>query len=65
MNGPKRASWGIPARPGYRRTDDYERDPDDSDAYVLNVLHQISVSPLSLDMSSRVDLEALERLIQT
>lgn len=62
---PERPSWDVPARPGYRRAEDYRHDPSDSDAYVLNVLGEVSVTPLSMDLTSRVDFLDLERLMRT
>ena len=35
-----------------------------SDVYVLLVQHQVSVTPLSLDLTSRVDFDALNRLLR-
>lgn len=36
----------------------------DSDVYVVRLERQVAVTPLSLDMTSRIDLEALERLLR-
>jgi broad specificity polyphosphatase/5'/3'-nucleotidase SurE len=33
----------------------------DSDVYALRVLHKVAVTPLSIDMTSRVDLSELHR----
>lgn len=61
ITAPQRASWEVPGRPGYHRANDYEQDPPDTDAYALNVRRIVSVTPLSLDLTSRVDLPSLER----
>lgn len=61
---PQRASWDLPGRAGYRRADPHPEEPTDSDAYVLNVLGQVAVTPLSLDMTSRVDLAELEQSLK-
>jgi 5'-nucleotidase len=36
-----------------------------SDAYVLRVQEEVSVTPLSLDLTSRVDLGELDRLLRS
>jgi 5'-nucleotidase len=41
-------------------TDEKMLEPD-SDVYVLRVERQVSVTPLSLDLTSRVDLAELEK----
>jgi broad specificity polyphosphatase/5'/3'-nucleotidase SurE len=35
-----------------------------SDVYALRVQHEVSVTPLSLDLTSRVDLDELDRLLR-
>lgn len=57
---PQRDSWEEPAVMGYTMGDGIEQDENNSDAYALRVKEVVSVSPLSLDMTSRIDLEALE-----
>ncbi|MGB1285552.1 MAG: 5'/3'-nucleotidase SurE [Aggregatilineales bacterium] len=51
-------------RPGYRYDADASQSPPDSDVYVT--LHEglVSVSPMSLDMSSRLDLAQFEAEMQ-
>jgi 5'-nucleotidase len=63
---PRRASWDTPGRIGYRhfQDEDYQADAFDSDAYTLRVRRMVSVTPLSLDMTSRVDLAELERMLR-
>ena len=61
---PKRASWDIPARVGYRTVDGYLEEPPDTDVYALRVRRIVSVTPLSLDMTSRIDLPAFERTLR-
>jgi len=39
-------------------------DTPDTDAYTLRVRRVISVTPISLDMTSRVDLQAFEKLLR-
>ncbi len=55
---PERTSWDQPGRVGYRFQPDLNCESD-SDVYVLRVKRMVSVTPLSLDMTSRVDLTAL------
>ena len=61
---PQRASWDQPAKMGYFRNDEHFSDAPDTDVYALQVLRVISVTPLSLDLTSRVDLRELERLLR-
>ncbi len=58
---PKRESWEQPGRVGYRMGGDTSQEPVDSDVYALRVKRIISVTPLSLDMTSRVDLKEFEQ----
>jgi 5'-nucleotidase len=57
---PARASWDAPARVGYIPTLGYEQDLPDTDVYALRVRRMISVTPISLDMTSRIDLAQFE-----
>ncbi len=61
---PDRQSWREPGRFNYRQTGTLERFPEASDVYVLAVKRRVSVTPLSLDMTSRVDFDTLERLMR-
>lgn len=59
---PKRSSWSEPAKVGYiERAKPAE---ENSDVYVLRRKRHIAVTPLSLDLTSRVDLAALEQLLR-
>lgn len=58
---PERASWDVPAPVGYREALRLEKESDDTDAFVVRKKRRVSVTPLSLDLTSRVDLAALER----
>lgn len=58
---PERQSWDQPARVGYRLDGDPSQDVVDSDVYALRVKRVVSVTPLSLDMTSRVDLKEFEK----
>jgi 5'-nucleotidase len=58
---PERPSWGEPGLLGYREAGQLDREPEDTDVYALRKLRIVSVSPLSLDLSSRTNLEELEK----
>ncbi len=61
---PKRASWEIPARVGYQLSGDPAQDDQDTDVYALRVKRVVSVTPLSLDMTSRIDLKDFDRSLR-
>jgi 5'-nucleotidase len=58
---PQRASWDVPGRVGYRMVIDSHQDSTDTDTYALRAERVVSVSPISLDLTSRVDLNELEQ----
>ena len=62
---PTRASWGERAVVGYREAGVLDREPENTDVYVLRKKRMVSVSPLSLDLTSRVDFGELDRLLRT
>jgi 5'-nucleotidase len=62
---PTRRTWEEPGSVGYTQGDDFHTFPPDSDVYVLQVKRHVSVTPLSLDMTSRVDLRALEKQLKS
>jgi 5'-nucleotidase len=61
---PKRTSWDQPGPVGYMENAnlDCERD---SDVYILRVKRQVAVTPISLDMTSRVDFGKLDSLLRS
>jgi 5'-nucleotidase len=61
---PERASWDQPGRVGYRVVGDPNEDVVDSDVYALRVKRVVSVTPLSLDMTSRVSFPQLAHLLK-
>lgn len=61
---PQRADWSQPARVGYKRAENLDAFPPKSDVYTVLVRREISVTPLSLDMTSRIDLSMLETEIR-
>ncbi len=60
---PERSSWDQPGRVDYRLNAEVNCEPD-SDVYALRVKRQVSVTPLSLDMTSRVRLPELDDLLR-
>jgi 5'-nucleotidase len=61
---PERTSWDVPAPVGYREALRLEDEPDGTDAYVMRKKRLVAVTPLSLDLTSRVDLSALEKFMR-
>lgn len=61
---PKRQRFDAPAPIGYRLDWQPHDDAEDTDAYAIRVRRVVSVTPLSLDMTSRVDLGEFERLLR-
>ncbi len=61
---PDRASWNDPATVGYREAMRFEKEPHDTDAYVLRKKRLVAVTPLSVDLTARVDFAALDRLLR-
>lgn len=61
---PERKSWDEPALVGYRETGSLDEEPEDTDVYVMRVKRWVSVSPMSLDLTSRVDFDQLDKLMR-
>jgi 5'-nucleotidase len=62
---PARASWAERAVIGYREAGLLDREPENTDVYALRKKRIVSVSPLSLDLTSRVDFSDLDQLLRT
>jgi 5'-nucleotidase len=62
---PDRETWDIPSLVGYRLGADPSEDASNTDVYTLRVKKAVSVTPLSLDMTSRVPLEQLQDLLRS
>ncbi len=58
---PERKSHDGEGKIGYRIAENWDTAPPDSDVHVVHIQKMISVTPLSLDLTSRVDLGSLER----
>jgi 5'-nucleotidase len=61
---PKRKSWNESARVGYTLLGDPSIDDPNSDVYTLLVSKEISVTPLSLDLTSRINLQDLDHYLK-
>jgi 5'-nucleotidase len=61
---PKRKSWEERGPVDYQEAAVLEDEPEDSDVYVLRVKRHVSLTPLSLDFTARVDLDELDRLLR-
>jgi 5'-nucleotidase len=61
---PQRTSWDVPGIISYREHAELDLEPEDSDVSILRVRREISVVPLSLDMTARVDFENLDKILR-
>jgi len=62
---PERTSWDIPTVMGYREAGFLDNEPEDTDVYVMRKRRWVSISPLSLDLTSRVDFGELDTLMRS
>jgi 5'-nucleotidase len=62
---PQRKSWDEPAKVGYTEAGTIVNEPTDSDVYVLRVARKVSLTPLSLDFTSRVEFRDVERILRS
>ncbi len=58
-NPPAPRDWSQPTKLDYTQAVELDEFPTDSDVYVTRVLKEVAVTPLSLDLTSRVSLESL------
>jgi 5'-nucleotidase len=61
---PNRSSWDVPGSVGYDIDMDYDAEPETSDVYTLIRKRRVSVTPLTLDMTARVDEMTLKRFAE-
>jgi len=61
---PDRSSWSEPGTVSYVEAAILDGEAEDSDVYVLRKKHMVSVTPVSLDMTSRVELGKLEKQLR-
>jgi len=60
----ERKSWDEPGTIGYLEAGVFDHEPEDTDVYVLRKKRMVSVSPMSLDLTSRVDFNELDKLMR-
>ena len=61
---PKRTTWTEPGLIDYREAGQLEEEPENTDVYALRRKRIVSVTPLSLDLTSRVDFGELDKLMR-
>ncbi|MCC7129412.1 MAG: 5'/3'-nucleotidase SurE [Anaerolineae bacterium] len=61
---PERRDWSKPARVGYQITPQLDQEDALTDVYAVGARGWVSVTPLSLDLTSRVELAALDELLR-
>ena len=61
---PERLSWEEPGILGYQATDNFDGEEENTDVYALQAQRVVSVSPISLDMTSRTNFEDLQQLLE-
>ena len=61
---PDRKSWDEPARVGYRFSDEINKAREGSDIHAVRIKRHVSVTPLSLDLTSRSDFNEVEEKLR-
>lgn len=61
---PDRASWDVPGSIGYREAWKPENESTDTDAYVMRKKRLVAVTPIGLDLTARVDMSALDKIMR-
>lgn len=61
---PDRTNWSEPGKIGYRKAENPPTADEHSDSYVLHNLGLVSVTPISLDMTSRIALNEFEQQLR-
>jgi 5'-nucleotidase len=59
-----RDTWDVPGTIGYSERGVFDHEPEDTDVFVLRKQRMVSVSPMSFDLTSRVDFGELDRLMR-
>lgn len=62
---PARRSWTERGVVGYEEAGQLDNEAEDTDVYVLRKKRWVSVSPLSLDLTSRVDFAELDKVMRS
>jgi 5'-nucleotidase len=61
---PQRKGQDSEGKIGYCIADNWETTPSDSDIHAVHIQKMVSVTPLSLDLTSRIDLDTLEKKLK-
>jgi len=61
---PVRESWSERVMINYREAAEFDHEAEDTDVYVLRKKRIVSVSPLSLDLTSRVNFAEFDKLLR-
>ena len=61
---PQRTSWDQPAKVGYRFSDEIRNAPVGSDLHTVRIKRHVSVTPLSLDLTTRADFGEINNVLQ-
>ena len=59
-----RASWEEPGPISYKHSEGLEKEPEDTDAYILREKKMVAVTPLNLDMTAPVVLSEFEKSLR-
>jgi len=62
---PKRKSWEERGPVDYQEAANLDTECEDSDVYVLRVKRLVSITPLSLDFTARVDFNEMDQLLRS
>ncbi len=62
---PRRTSWSVKGPLGYKEAAVLDGEDQDSDVVVLRKKRLVSVTPISLDMTSRINLPDLEKALRS
>jgi 5'-nucleotidase len=61
---PKRQSWKEPARVGYRFSEEISKAKEGSDIHAVRIKRLVSVTPLSLDLTTRAPFDKIETILR-
>ena len=61
---PERASWDQPTNVGYKENASLEHEKADTDVFAIRRKRVVSVTPLSLDLTARLDINDLEKFMK-
>ena len=61
---PKRASWSEPGSTGYQQVPQASSFAQDTDVYTVVVKRQVAVTPVTIDLTSRVDFAEMEKMLR-